>query len=79
MTGIEIRRLSINLVTAVSVLISAVGLTWYVAGEFSQISDEIAELRLFIADNTVSDSEFQRLEIRIRAAEIALAGVHNGP
>jgi hypothetical protein len=79
MTGIEIRRLSINLVTAVSVLISAVGLTWYVAGEFSKISDEIAELRLFIADNTVSDSEFQRLEIRIRAAEIALAGVRNDP
>jgi hypothetical protein len=79
MTGIEIRKLSINLMTAVSVLVSAVGLTWYVAGEFSKISNEIAELRLFIADNTVSDSEFQTLEARVRAAEIAIAGVHNVP
>lgn len=79
MTGLDVRKLSVNLIMAISVLISAIGITWYVAGEFAQLSNEIADLRVFIAENMVADVEFNRLEARVRAAEITLAGVRNGP
>jgi hypothetical protein len=63
MTGIDVERLKMNLPLALSVLIGAASVTWYVA-------DQFADLRIFIATHVATRDDLEQLEGRVRILEI---------
>lgn len=67
----EIQKITIPLVLSLSVIFSAVGVTWYVT---NYIASEFSSIRIFIAEELATRGELNEIAARLRIAELTLAG-----
>lgn len=67
----EIQKITIPLVLSLSVIFSAIGVTWYVT---NYIANEFSSIRIFIAEELATRGELNEIAARLRIAELTLAG-----
>ena len=71
MTATDIQKATIPVVMALSIMLSAIGVTWYVT---DYIASEFADIRILIAEELATRDELNELAARVRLTELTLAG-----